>query len=156
MRFTITSCWIGRADGGYLLYRENHPASHSDVYLLPMRPAPSERKPVPLLTTLFDEIDAKFSPDARLVAYVSNESGDYEVYVRSTSKGARMPVSRTTEEARRGGVRRQGAVLRFARKNAHERGCGRQRRNTSLLVPSGTLSHSSPCDCGFNGLRHRC
>jgi len=39
-------------------------------------------KPEPFLKTEFVEIDGVFSPDGRWMAYVSNESGSAEVYVR--------------------------------------------------------------------------
>jgi len=39
------------SDVRYLLYRENHPVSHSHIYLLPMQSPPSGRQPVPLLKT---------------------------------------------------------------------------------------------------------
>ena len=35
-----------------------------------------------LLATEFNEVNATFSPDLRWIAYASNESGRYEVYVR--------------------------------------------------------------------------
>ena len=35
----------------------------------------------PLLATQFDEGGARFSPDGKWIAYVSNESGRYQVYV---------------------------------------------------------------------------
>ena len=38
-------------------------------------------KPVPILQTPFDEGDARFSTDGRWIAYVSDESGQQEVYV---------------------------------------------------------------------------
>ena len=41
-----------------------------------------EPKPVPFLATDFDERSGQFSPDGRWVAYESNESGRYEIYVR--------------------------------------------------------------------------
>jgi hypothetical protein len=41
-----------------------------------------ERKPFPVVQTSFDEIEGQFSPDARWLAYVSNESGRYEIYLR--------------------------------------------------------------------------
>jgi Tol biopolymer transport system component len=47
-----------------------------------------------LLTTPFAETDAAFSPDGRWVAYVSNESGQSEVYVRPVvSGGGRWQIS---------------------------------------------------------------
>ena len=39
-------------------------------------------KPFVFLNTPFDEHQGEFSPDGRWVAYQSNESGRYEIYVR--------------------------------------------------------------------------
>jgi Tol biopolymer transport system component len=41
--------------------------------------------PERLLTTNATDIDASFSPDGRWIAYTSNESGRFEVYVRASS-----------------------------------------------------------------------
>jgi hypothetical protein len=60
-------------------------------------------KPVPFVRTAFDEIEGRFSPDGRWVAYVSNQSGLHEVHVRgfatdfssgSASTGGTTLVSR--------------------------------------------------------------
>ena len=51
-----------------------------DIWMLPME---GERKPEPLLDTPFDELSPAFSPDGRRIAYHSDESGRYEVYVRA-------------------------------------------------------------------------
>ncbi|MEO7145578.1 MAG: protein kinase [Bryobacteraceae bacterium] len=67
-------------DGRYLLYTEHAPGTNDDLWVLPMT---GERKPVPLLQTQFDETQGQFSPDGRWVAYISDESNRYEVYVRS-------------------------------------------------------------------------
>ena len=45
-------------------------------------------KPTSFLGSPFDEIGPAFSIDSRYVAYVSNETGTYEVYVRPFPKGA--------------------------------------------------------------------
>jgi len=68
-------------DGKFLLYSESPSVvfSDQDVWVLPMQ---GDRTPYPLLQTRFDESGAKFSPDGRWIAYDSNESGRYEVYVR--------------------------------------------------------------------------
>jgi hypothetical protein len=42
----------------------------------------AEGEPFPVAKTRFREINAKLSPDGRLVAYVSTESGRNEVYVQ--------------------------------------------------------------------------
>jgi Tol biopolymer transport system component len=44
--------------------------------------ASGDRKPFPFLATPALEGDGRFSPDGRWIAYVSNETGTYEVYVR--------------------------------------------------------------------------
>jgi Tol biopolymer transport system component len=41
-----------------------------------------DRKAQIFLNTPFDEVNGQFSPDRRWVAYYSNESGRYEIYVR--------------------------------------------------------------------------
>ena len=38
--------------------------------------------PVPLIRTAFDENQGSVSPDGRWIAYVSNETGRREIYVR--------------------------------------------------------------------------
>jgi Tol biopolymer transport system component len=64
------------SDGQYLLFVKLAGArAASDVWVW------SSGKAVPLLAMPFDETDARFSPDGRWVAYVSNESGRNEVYV---------------------------------------------------------------------------
>ncbi len=53
-----------------------------------------DRKPVPYLQTGFDVAGGQFSPDGKWIAYVSNESGKYEVYVRPFSEsGGKLMVS---------------------------------------------------------------
>jgi Tol biopolymer transport system component len=81
------------SDNRYLLYREYNPVSHSDLYLLNMKSSPTGREALPFLVTPFDEIQGQFSPDARWVVYISNETGDFQLYVRPVSKGEPMPVS---------------------------------------------------------------
>jgi eukaryotic-like serine/threonine-protein kinase len=66
-------------DGRFLLYRTFGVKTKSDIWVLPMF---GDRKPYPFLETEFDETSAIFSPDGRWVAYVSDEAGTYEVYVR--------------------------------------------------------------------------
>ena len=53
--------------------------SGRDLAMLPMD---GDRTPVPLLVTPFDERAGAFSPDGHWLAYVSDESGQDEVYVR--------------------------------------------------------------------------
>jgi eukaryotic-like serine/threonine-protein kinase len=78
-------------DGAYVLYVESHPKTRGDLWLLPMTGA---RRPTPLLASAADETLARISPDGRWLAYTSDESGRYEVYVTTFPQpGARWPIS---------------------------------------------------------------
>jgi dipeptidyl aminopeptidase/acylaminoacyl peptidase len=48
-----------------------------------------DRQPIPFLQTDSQELYPCFSPDGRRIAYVSNESGQNEVYVRPFSRQSR-------------------------------------------------------------------
>jgi Tol biopolymer transport system component len=74
-------------DGRFLLYTVTHADANSDLWVLPLE---GERNPIPLLTTKFNEGQGRFSPDGRYIAYVSNESGTYEVYVRPFSADGKV------------------------------------------------------------------
>ena len=61
-----------------------------DLWVLPLAGAPGDRKPIPYLQTQFSERQARFSPDDRWIAYISNESSpdQYQVHVQSFPLGA--------------------------------------------------------------------
>ncbi|MCZ6695033.1 MAG: hypothetical protein O7A63_00700 [Acidobacteria bacterium] len=42
----------------------------------------SSGDPFPVVQTRFDERDGQFSPDGKWIAYQSNQSGQFEVYVQ--------------------------------------------------------------------------
>jgi Tol biopolymer transport system component len=65
-------------DSRFILYESFGGPTGGDVFVLPLF---GERKPYPLVQTQFNDIPGEFSPDGRWVAYFSNESGKYEVYV---------------------------------------------------------------------------
>jgi serine/threonine protein kinase len=50
-----------------------------DIWALPLD---GDRKPFPVVQTNFDERDAQFSPDGKWIAYQSNESGRFDIYVQ--------------------------------------------------------------------------
>jgi serine/threonine-protein kinase len=67
-------------DGEWLLIAVGGAQENDDI--LAMRPA-VDSMPVPLLADGFDEYTPALAPDGRWIAYVSNESGQEEVYVRT-------------------------------------------------------------------------
>jgi Tol biopolymer transport system component len=69
-------------DGEYIAYTEglNDPLTGQNIWFLPLA---GDRKPIPFLRTRFNEGRARFSPNRRWVAYESDESGRYEIYVRA-------------------------------------------------------------------------
>ncbi len=92
------------ADGRFLIFQESAPKTRLDLWILPLA---GERKPTPLLVTPFEETQARFSPDGRWFAYVSDESGKREVYVQPfPTTGSKWQVSArggTTPSWRRDG-----------------------------------------------------
>jgi len=70
-------------DGSFLLYSEDNPKTRNDIWALPVTPATG--KPIEILRTPFDELYPQLSPDGRWLAYASNESGRFEVYVQAFS-----------------------------------------------------------------------
>ena len=67
------------ADGRFLMYLSLDPKTNLDLWVVPMV---GDRTPSVFLKTKFRETNAAFSPDARWVAYQSNETGRPEIYVR--------------------------------------------------------------------------
>jgi eukaryotic-like serine/threonine-protein kinase len=67
-----------------LLYTAEDPETKSDLWVLPLQ---GDRQPIPFLRTEFSESSGQFSPDGHWVAYISNESGRDEIYVREFSSG---------------------------------------------------------------------
>jgi serine/threonine-protein kinase len=65
------------ADGRLLIFQEELPASKYDIWV-----APRGEDPRRLVSTPGKDIGGKLSPDARWLAYYSDESGREEVYVR--------------------------------------------------------------------------
>ena len=78
-------------DGRAIVYRVDSRDYNRDIYLFPLT---GDRKPVPLLANINDDKEPRVSPDSKWLAYVSNESGREEVYLRALSGvGGRVPVS---------------------------------------------------------------
>jgi Tol biopolymer transport system component len=80
-------------DGKYLLFQRSTSQANTDLYVLPLTEGPGAT-PSPVQATPFDEIQGRFSPDGKWLAFVSNESGQNQVYIRSFPGNSRkIPVS---------------------------------------------------------------
>jgi Tol biopolymer transport system component len=78
-------------DGRYILYTIQNAKTAQDLWALPLF---GDRKPLPVAQTAFQEVNGRFSPDVRWVAYVLNESGRNEIYVQPfPGPGARLQIS---------------------------------------------------------------
>jgi len=76
--------FLAYVGGGGILRR-------SDIWVLALR---GDRRAFPLLETPFVESQPQFSPDGQWLAYMTNESGRQEVYVRPYSRdGERLQAS---------------------------------------------------------------
>ena len=99
--------------GKYLAFHEITPKNSNDLMILPIegdeKSGWKPGKPSVFLSTPAAEIVPMFSPDGRWIAYFSNESGQYEVFVRpfpgpggkwqiSTAGGLETAWSRTRRE----------------------------------------------------------
>ena len=75
-----------RPDGKVLAFTQLNPSTNFDILTLLMegdeKTGWKPGEPTPFLNTGFLEVQPAFSPDGRWLAYSSNESEDYEVYVR--------------------------------------------------------------------------
>jgi Tol biopolymer transport system component len=82
-------------DGHVLLYRSIDANTGFDIWALPITGTLGVAgKPFPVAQSKFDEREGQFSPDGRFVAYQSDESGRFEIYVQDFPVAAnRMLVS---------------------------------------------------------------
>ena len=78
-------------DQRWIVLTGSRPTTHDDVLLLP---AGGEGEVVPYAQSTFNEVQGVVSPDGRWLAYASDESGRYEIYVDSfPTPGTRARVT---------------------------------------------------------------
>jgi serine/threonine protein kinase len=96
------------ADGKYVLYKQMDPAvGEWDVWAVPVE---DRSNPLRLTSTSYDERDAQLSPDGQAIAFESNESGAWEIYVQPfPGPGGKQRVS--TNGGHQVRWRRDGAEL---------------------------------------------
>jgi serine/threonine protein kinase len=81
------------ADGKFIVFSNRNEKTKDDLWLLPMA---GDRKPVPFLQTPSNENLAQFSPDGNWMAYQSDETGRYEIYVQHIPpNGTKFQISAT-------------------------------------------------------------
>lgn len=69
-------------DGRFLIYTQRDAKTGYDLWSVPLF---GDRKPVPLLHSEYNEWCGTLSPDARWIAYASDESGRSQIYVQAFS-----------------------------------------------------------------------
>lgn len=78
-------------DGHYVVYMANELGTNWNIWAMPLTGGPT---PQAVLRTQFNETDARISPDGRWLAYVSDESGKWEVYLQQfVSPGGKWRTS---------------------------------------------------------------
>ena len=85
--------WPGdwSSDGRFIICTILSPTTKDDLWVLPLTVG---EKPFLYLQTPFDEDHPRFSPDGHFVAYTSDESGKWEVYVQTfPNSGGKWIVS---------------------------------------------------------------
>src|SRR3989441_3126013 len=76
-QYKVPTDWS--SDGRFILFRSNDPQTGWDLWVLPVS---GDKKPFPFLKTPFEEREGQFSSDGKWIAYQSNESGRFEIYVQ--------------------------------------------------------------------------
>ena len=75
--------------GDRLLFEDLDPETHTDIWIMSLK----DRTSRPFVKTSFEESAAQFSPDGRWVAYQSNQSGAWEIYLQPVDGGRRLQAS---------------------------------------------------------------
>ena len=95
---TVQSPWSFSPDGKVLAYGEFNTKTGFDLWTVPIirtGDAISAGKPAVFLRTAAFETYPSFSPDGKWIAYASNESGIWDVYIRAyPDDGTKIQVSK--------------------------------------------------------------
>jgi serine/threonine protein kinase len=74
-------------DGRFILFMERGVKTRMDLWALPMF---GDKKEFLLSNSPFDEQNPQLSPDGRWLAYTSDETGNYQIYVRAFSADGKL------------------------------------------------------------------
>ncbi|MCU1306765.1 MAG: hypothetical protein JWN45_1460 [Acidobacteriaceae bacterium] len=78
-------------DGRYILFMKRGVKTRLDIWALQLF---GEKKEYPLLNSSFDEREPQISPDGHWLAYCSDESGNYEIYVQPFTADGKVGVDK--------------------------------------------------------------
>ncbi len=74
-------------DGRFIILLRDGVKTQFDMWVLPQF---GDRKEYQLLDSVFDEVTPQFSPDGRWLAYSSDDTGTFEIYVQSFSADGKL------------------------------------------------------------------
>jgi serine/threonine protein kinase len=85
--------WDWSRDGRFVIFMEADPKTKEDIWALPM--AADKKTPIKLasMASEYRETQGQLSPDGRWLAYVSDESGGFEIYVQPFEPAWEKPVT---------------------------------------------------------------
>jgi hypothetical protein len=100
-------------DGRFVIYRRRGVKTRMDMWVFPMF---GDMKEYQLSNSPFDEQNPQLSPDGRWLAYSSDETGNYEIYVQSFSADGKLGADKKRVSTAGGKLpvwRRDGSELFF-------------------------------------------
>ncbi|HXG56628.1 MAG TPA: protein kinase, partial [Vicinamibacterales bacterium] len=101
-------------NGTSLMYAERAERGTFDLLTMSL----ADRRPVPFRASPADELDGRFSPDGRFVAYTSDESGRQEVYIEPFPAGGSRHIA-SSEGGQMARWSRDGGGLFYVGADAH-------------------------------------
>jgi len=107
-------------DGRLLTYMQNDANTEGDVWALPFD---GDRRPRPVVRLPHTQYGGRLSPDGRWVAYSSDETGRFEIYVTPLSGGGKVQVS--TNGGEEAVWARSGRRIVLSKRHQDDDGVGR-------------------------------
>jgi len=118
-------------EGREVIFGRQNKDAGWDIYAAPIQ---GDHTPRPLVERPFNQTEARVSPDGKWLAYVSEESGQSEVFVQAMNDpGTRVQISRDT-----------GSSPRWARSSDELLYSSKDRLMSVRFAPGGALNPSKP------------